>query len=244
MNMATPKRQVKMLLSPSCVRIYTSLSRFDGYFSFNISYIILYFILYIVYCLYCILYIVFRLETKIARAIGIMYKARSILSFNCLKSLYFCLIHSHLSYANIAWGSTCARRLKKLVSLQKHAVRVICNKTRRESITPSMKSFKILNVQQINIYQHSLFMHKFYLDKLPRNFDTFFKKLSNIGRYNLRSKLSNNFMLPPRKSKFSDSSISYRGPKIWNTFNSNQIKLIRNPKSFKYLTKKSLLTVN
>ena len=83
-----------------------------------------------------------NLETKIARVIGIMCKVRYILNLNCLKSIYYSLIHSHLSYANIVWGSTSASKLKKLVSLQKHAIRIVCNKKRSESITYSMKIAK------------------------------------------------------------------------------------------------------
>ena len=75
-----------------------------------------------------------NLETKIARVIGIMYKVRPILNTYCLKSLYHSLIHSRLSYANIAWGSTNVSKLKKLISLQNHAIRIICNKRKHESI--------------------------------------------------------------------------------------------------------------
>ena len=185
-----------------------------------------------------------NLETIIARVIGTMYKVRPMLNFSCLKSLYFSLIHSHLSYANIAWGSTHSTKLKKLISLQKHAIRIICNKRKFESIIPSMKLLKILNAEEINIHQHLLFMHKFRLGKLPNNFNPFFTLLANVGRYNLRSKQSNDFKLPPRKSKYSDFSISYRGPKIWNSSISNEFKSIKNFKSFKYLTKKSLLDLN
>lgn len=87
-------------------------------------------------------------------------------------------------------------------------------------------------------------MHKFRQGLLPSNFNTFFTLLANVGKYNLRSKNSNNFLIPRRKSKFSDSSISYRGPKIWNTLNSNGIKLVNSLKSFKYLTKKHILELN
>ena len=111
-----------------------------------------------------------------------------ILNSNCLKSLYYSLIHSHLSYANIVWGSTQASKLKKLVSLQKHAIRIVCNKKKYDSITSSMKSLKILNVHEINIHQNLLFMHKFRQGLLPSNFNTFFTRLANVGKYNLRSK--------------------------------------------------------
>ena len=71
-----------------------------------------------------------------------------------------------------------------------------------------------------------MFMHKFRLGKLPSNFNTFFTLLADAGsKYNLSSKDSNNFLLPPKKGKFSDSSISYRSPKIWNSFKADEVSL-------------------
>ena len=46
------------------------------------------------------------LENKIAKNVGILYKAKFILNQKCLKSIYYAFIPSYINYANIAWGST------------------------------------------------------------------------------------------------------------------------------------------
>ena len=46
------------------------------------------------------------LESKIASAIGLLYRSRSFLNLSSRLLFYNSFVHSHLSYANIAWGST------------------------------------------------------------------------------------------------------------------------------------------
>ena len=182
------------------------------------------------------------LECKISRVIGIIYKSRYYLNKSCLKSIYFALVHSHLSYANIAWGSNTNERLKKLISLQKHAVRAVCFKKRYEQSAPLMKTLNILSIPKINEHQHLLLMHKSFHGKLPINFNVIFVQANELNtKYNLRSLYSNNFILPKRKSKHTDLSISYRGPKVWNELKSDELKLIENFNSFKLKSKKHLL---
>ena len=53
-------------------------------------------------------------ENKIAKNLGILYKARTFLDRNALLSLYYSYIQTYINYANIAWGSTCKTKLKKL----------------------------------------------------------------------------------------------------------------------------------
>ena len=53
-------------------------------------------------------------ENKIAKYLGLLFKARHFLERNALLALYY--------YANVAWdSSTCRTNLKKINSQQKHA---------------------------------------------------------------------------------------------------------------------------
>ena len=45
-------------------------------------------------------------ENKIAKNIGILYRAKQLLNTSSLKSIYFSYILTYLNYANIAWAST------------------------------------------------------------------------------------------------------------------------------------------
>ena len=64
-------------------------------------------------------------ETKLAKNIGLLYRAKPLLEEKSLKSIYFAYIHSYLNYANIAWASTYRTKLKTIHFHQKHAVRSV-----------------------------------------------------------------------------------------------------------------------
>ena len=63
-------------------------------------------------------------ERKIAKNIGILYRAKQLLNSSSLKSIYFSYTHTYLTYANIAWASTQKTKLKMININQKHAVRM------------------------------------------------------------------------------------------------------------------------
>ena len=52
-------------------------------------------------------------ENKIAKNLGLPYKARPFLERNALLALYYSYIQTYINYANIPWGSTCRTNLKK-----------------------------------------------------------------------------------------------------------------------------------
>ena len=56
------------------------------------------------------------LENKIAKNIGLMYRAKPFLDKDILLALYYSYIHSYLNHANLAWGSTYLTNLKNLSS--------------------------------------------------------------------------------------------------------------------------------
>ena len=51
-------------------------------------------------------------ENKIAKNIGLLYRVTQFLNEDSLKTVYFSYIHSYLNYANIAWASMYATKLK------------------------------------------------------------------------------------------------------------------------------------
>ena len=67
---------------------------------------------------------------KIAKNIGLLYKAKHYIDKHSLLSLYHSYIHSYINYGNIAWGSTTRTNLKKIYSQQKHAIRTGYSKDR------------------------------------------------------------------------------------------------------------------
>ena len=58
------------------------------------------------------------IENKIAKNLGLLYKARAFLERNALLAPYYSYIQTYINYAKIAWGSTCRTNLKKINSQQ------------------------------------------------------------------------------------------------------------------------------
>ena len=67
------------------------------------------------------------IENKVTKTLVLLYRAKSFLDKNSLLTLCYSYIHTYLNYANLSWGSTNRTNLKKLLSQQKHAVRIINN---------------------------------------------------------------------------------------------------------------------
>ena len=166
------------------------------------------------------------LENKISKNLGLLYKARTLLNENCLKSLYFSYIHSYLNYANIAWASTNKTCLKSLFSKQKQAIRIVCNEekntpyifatSRTDKIThskPLFKSLNVLNVYQLNIFQTLIFMQKNLKGLTPLLFHDKFKRTTHKYPTTFSQ---NNFVVPKHTYKKTKFSISVRGPRLWN----------------------------
>ena len=67
-------------------------------------------------------------ENKIAKNIGLLYRAKQLLSASSLKSISFSYIHTYLNNINIGLSSTQKTKLKTINIKQKHAVRIIFQK--------------------------------------------------------------------------------------------------------------------
>ena len=153
-----------------------------------------------------------HISTKISKSIGILYKASPFLNKSLLKQLYYSFVHSHLSYGNIAWGSTHKSKLEVLYRRQKHAIRVISSQNRFTHSKPLFEEMKILNIYQINILQILFLMFKCKIGISPKLFLELFK-YKPPNKYTLR----NQFLVEPKiKSKFEEFAIYYRGPHLWN----------------------------
>ena len=152
-------------------------------------------------------------ENKIAKNLGLLYRANQFLDEHSLKTIYFSYIHSYLNYANLAWASTHLTKLKKINMLQKRAVRFVFNEGRLCHSRPLLKELNSLNVYQINLYQHLNFMHKFKNEQVP----AVFNNLISQPRHKYPTKFSTlNYCLKKCSLTSTKYSISFRGPKLWN----------------------------
>ena len=149
-------------------------------------------------------------------------------------------IHSYINYDSVSWGSTCRTNLKKINSQQKHALRIIFNKSKFDHASELFKSRKIVKVYKLSIFNTAVFMHKIQGKSAPSIFFPKFRKPSHL--YPTRfSHL--NYVKPTPKLNKCKYGISYRGPFIWNHFPSTADKKITDVAKFKAATKSKLLSL-
>ena len=141
-------------------------------------------------------------ENKIAKNLGLLYKAPPFLKRNTLLALYYSYIQTCMNYANIAWGQiqlgTCRTNLKKLNSQQKHAIRIIFNKNKFAHTREIFKEQKVLNIYQLNILSNIIFMHRVENKTAPSIFLTKFCKPSYSYPTNFSA---HNVLVPTLKLK-------------------------------------------
>ena len=131
------------------------------------------------------------IEIKVAKNIGLLNRAKLFFDKNTLLALYYSYIHTYLSYANLSWVSTNRTNLKKLLSQQKYAVRIINNRTPLEHTNELFKSPKILNIYKLNILSVAVFMYQIRNKTAPLTFSENFEKIchgypTNFSEFNAK----------------------------------------------------------
>ena len=131
---------------------------------------------------------------KIGRGIGIMYRLRHYINPQTLKSIYYSLIYSHLVYAIQVWGTASENELKKILTLQKKAVRMMLNKDRypqlpgrRNPSNPLFNKLGILKVKDVFRLQLSCFIFDHLSGLTPNNFKSWFKLRHTVHSYSTTS---------------------------------------------------------
>ena len=172
------------------------------------------------------------IENKVSKNIGLLYRSRRVLDSMALKNLHFSYIHSYLNYGNIVWASVSTTKLKKLVSKQKWALRIVNNE-----FTEIMIRMKVLNIYKLNIYQILNFMFKIKANTAPCIFQNQFTEIQH--QYSTRFS-KNSFVesqLVYSQTKF---SVLSWGPRLWNKLLDQQQKFLGRETSFKKSIKLNL----
>ena len=132
-----------------------------------------------------------------------------------LVNLYYSLIYPYVSYCNITWASTYHTRLTILTTLQKRAVRIICNAPFRAHTQPLFSDLKILPFDYINKLQIGVFMYKLHRNLIITSFNHWFCKNSDVHGHYTRS--VNRYHQRSVRTTTGLHSIRICGPSMWNS---------------------------
>ena len=175
---------------------------------------------------------------KIARGIGILIKARKVLSNECMTNLYYAFIYPYLIYCNHIWGNTYKTTLSKLQILQNKAIRITTGSPPRTNNETLYRQNCMLNLNKINTYLVGKFMYNVYHGIVPDIFEGMFVYNNMIHYHDTR--ISGHLHPPTISSNLSQNSIRYHGVIIWNKILTAAINPDSSEVSFKIMLKKGI----
>ena len=135
-------------------------------------------------------------QFKVAKGIEILFKLNKILTSNTLLMLHYALVHLHLTYGILIWGSIYKSYLNALQLSQNKATRVIIKQRSPDTITPVYRRLQVLKINDLYKLETAKFMHQFSDKSLSASFEKYFTRTAFVHRHSTRTSERNNYFLP------------------------------------------------
>jgi len=125
-----------------------------------------------------------KLVTQLSKSCGMLFKWKHYTNISDLKSVYFALFHSYLTYSILNWGRTNKTTLLPLIRLQNKAARTLeYNKTKTTVLYSKHKILEIPGLFKLSVAK---FMYSFYNGGLPNHFDNYFAEIASVHKNQTR----------------------------------------------------------
>ena len=182
-----------------------------------------------------------NVANKISRNNGVLNRVKQLLPPSSLRLLYHSFIQPHIQYALPAWGGCSAQNKKRIISIQKRAIRTITKSYITAHTEPRMKKFGLLKFDDLYETQCMLLIHDCIYSNAPLSIKNC---LSLIGgsEHNLRSEAAKPLDLktPLLKSRAGTNSFSAKAPCFWN-HTPTEVRAIERKTTFKKAIKNSII---
>lgn len=154
-----------------------------------------------------------HLTSKLNKLVGIFYRYKYILPFNCRKNLYYALVHSNITYAIEIYGLTTKTNICKLNIACNRILRSLQNGNKTTPINTLYSNFNLLMVNDLHKLNLMKLMYKciYMPTTLPTHFTQLFQTNSQIHNHNTRG--SNSIHLA---NNCKGNSISFKMSTEWN----------------------------
>ena len=153
---------------------------------------------------------------KISSSLFAIRALNKLFTKNVLKTVYFSLVESHLTYGILFWDNTYKKIIKPLIIQQRRAICIINKRKYKSNITDYLFALKILNINDLYLYSLDRFMYKYTKGELP----VLLYRLLNLNIYvhnhNINTRSRGNFYVTKYKSSCVMDSFMVKGPKFWN----------------------------
>ena len=178
------------------------------------------------------------IHSQVCSGLYALRRLKLLLPKFLLKTIYFSLIESHLTYGLSVWGGAYASYLKPLYVLQKKSIRVICNKPYNYPTADLFKELKILNLSKLYKLNLGKLMFRYIIKEVPCCLNNLFIMNYDIHKYSTRQNRSAHF--PVCRCTPYRQSFLFNAPKLWIQLDNN-LTNCRSLSQFKCRFKKFLI---
>ena len=128
-----------------------------------------------------------------------------------LVKLYYSFAYSHLKYGILAWGTAANNLLQKVQVVQNRIIRIMEFKSLADCVPMNTlyKSLNILRLKDIFELEIAKFMHSFHHNKIPENFNSYFRTASHQHTHLTGSITNKNYFLKRINTKYGQSSFNF-----------------------------------
>ena len=179
----------------------------------------------------------FKVIGKISSRLKFLYRKQGFLNFSLRRLLCTALIQPHFDYTASAWYPNLHKNLKKKVqTAQNKCLRFCLSLDSRHHVgVNEFRRIKWLPIQER--YEQGICskVHNFYNNKAPSYMDEIFSR--NTPNHQTRSSM-HSLVIPPKRTDTGKNSISFFGPKCWNSLPAD-LKTSSNRNTFKHLLKEN-----
>ena len=153
---------------------------------------------------------------KVAKGSWALNQLKHFVDEQTLRSVYHCLIYSHLQYCISSWRTASKSTLAPLFILQKRSIKLLTGSGYREHTNPLFYLAKCLKLKDIYSLETTKLMYKIHNNVLSFANSDKFNLIKNCYTHKTRLSHKNNFFLPRTRTRLGQKSLSFAGIKIWN----------------------------
>ena len=179
------------------------------------------------------------INSKIAKGIGIICRARKFLSKSALIHLYYVFIFPYLIFCVEVWGNALSTHIQPLIKLQNKIIRIITNSHFLASSEKLYNETGILPFVTLVKYLIGLLMFKIAKLTVSISISRLFKLNSDVHTYNTRQ--AQHIHSFKGNNEFIYRTYKFQSVYIWNSILQN---INGSFPTFKHLLKRFLLNNN
>ena len=170
-----------------------------------------------------------QVAKKISKNIALLRQIRCYIPHASRITFYKCFIQPHLDYCNTIWGNG---NTKRILLLQKLALRIIEEVPRRTPSSPLFKKCRVMTIKERVQYRSSCLVYKACNGLTPSYLSDMFKTMNNTTQRSTRLNKPNMLYIPRARLETTYQTLRHNGATIFNSL-SQQLRDSKTLDTFK-----------